>query len=189
MSNSLNLKKQSVVVKMCISAVLAAICFVLDFYASEISKMLFGNALKISFSGLPIILAAIICGPLYGAATGLIGALINQLILYGFTATTVLWVLPNASRGLVVGLLFVLFGKNMNAILIIFETVVGALVTTAFNTLALYVDSRMNGYYSYAFIVGGLLPRILTGVATAVILAIIILPIVKIVKKNIPSLL
>ncbi len=176
---------QSVVAKMCVSGALAAVCFVLDYLATEISFMFFGNTIKISFSGLPIILAAIICGPLYGAATGFIGAMLTQLLSYGFTATTILWVLPATSRGIVVGLLFIAFRRSLAPHFIILETVISSLIVTVLNSLALYVDGNINGYYNPVTFAAGLVPRIASGVATAVILAVIATPIIRAAKKNV----
>ncbi len=175
---------QSLISKICVSGVLAAVCFVLDYFATGISLTLFGNAIKISISGLPIMLAAFLAGPLFGAATGFIGAMLTQLLTYGFTATTLLWVLPATARGLVIGLLFLAFKKSTKSYVLIFETVVSSLLVTALNTLALFVDSKINHYYSFEFIVGGIGLRVVTGIITAVILSLICVPIVKIVKKN-----
>ena len=49
------------------------------------------------------ILAALLCSPLDGAAVGGIGTLLYQLLRYGVTATTPLWILPYILCGLLVG--------------------------------------------------------------------------------------
>ena len=77
----------------CLAGVMAALYVCLDFLAVSVSAP-FGGTMKISISGLPVIIVAIFCGPWWGAATGFIGAFIGQLITYGISATTVLWVLP-----------------------------------------------------------------------------------------------
>ena len=42
-------------------------------------------------------------GPVGGLLVGLLGAFMGQLLTYGVTATTILWILPQAARGLLVG--------------------------------------------------------------------------------------
>ena len=54
--------------------------------------------IRISVDSLPIILGALLYGPVGGLLVGLLGSLMNQLITYGLTATTVLWVIPAAAR-------------------------------------------------------------------------------------------
>ena len=59
--------------------------------------------MKITVDSLPILVAALLLGPLDGLAVGLIGSFLNQMLTYGLTVTTVLWILPAGIRGLVVG--------------------------------------------------------------------------------------
>ena len=83
--------------QMALDAVLAAICMVLGYYGPDL-----GN-LKITFEGLPVILAGLLLGPLDGAVVGGIGTLLYQLLRYGVSATTLLWILPYVLCGLIVG--------------------------------------------------------------------------------------
>ena len=76
--------------QMALDAVLAAICMVLGYYGPDL-----GN-LKITFEGLPVILAGLLLGPVDGAVVGGIGTLLYQLLRYGVSATTLLWILPSA---------------------------------------------------------------------------------------------
>lgn len=63
-----------------------------------------GN-LRITFASLPVVLSALLFGPLESAVTALAGEFINQLIGgYGITATTALWLIPPAVRGVVIGM-------------------------------------------------------------------------------------
>ena len=88
--------------KLAADAVLAAMCAVLGALSLD-----FGN-LKITFESLPVLLAALAFGPLDGLAVGGIGTLIYQLLRYGVSVTTPLWILPYALCGLLVGL----YAKN-----------------------------------------------------------------------------
>ena len=83
--------------KICLAAVMAALYMGLDFLAVSVSAP-FGGSMKLSISGLPVIIISAFFGPLWGAATGFVGAFLGQLITYGFSATTLLWVLPAPAR-------------------------------------------------------------------------------------------
>ena len=48
--------------------------------------------INISVSALPIIVGALLYGPGGGLMVGLVGAFLGQLMTYGVTATTVLWI-------------------------------------------------------------------------------------------------
>ena len=60
--------------------------------------------INISVSALPMIVGALLYGPGGGLMVGLVGAFLGQLMTYGVTATTVLWIIPPAVRGLLIGL-------------------------------------------------------------------------------------
>ena len=167
--------------KLTLCAVMAAVYVGLDFIAFAVSAPL-GGTMKISFSGLPVIIVAVLCGPLWGAATGFVGAFIGQLLSYGLTVTTVLWVLPAVVRGLVFGLLFIAFKKSLKFAPLCVATVVSSLFVTAFNTLAMYLDAKIFKYP--VVILGiGLINRIVVGVLTAVVFAVIVPPIIKLINR------
>ena len=77
---------------------LAAMCAVLGYLSVDL-----GN-LKITFESLPVLVAAFLLGPADGLIVGCIGTLIYQILRYGLTATTALWMLPYMLCGLLVGL-------------------------------------------------------------------------------------
>ena len=73
MQKAKNLKSSNNIKMICLAGVMAALYVCLDFLAVSVSAP-FGNNLKISISGLPVIIVAVFCGPWWGAATGFIGA-------------------------------------------------------------------------------------------------------------------
>ena len=170
-------------VKICICAVLSALYVGLDLLAVSLSAP-FGGTLKLSVSGLPVIIAAILFGPLWAGAVGFVGAFIGQMLSYGFTATTILWVCPATFRGIVMGLLFLLFNKSLKPYILVIETIVSSLLVTAINTFVMYVDAKIY-HYPVALFGISLVNRIIAGVITAVIFAIIVPPIIKLTKKAI----
>ena len=129
---------------------------------------------KFTLEAFPILVAGFLMGPLEGFLVGGLGSFIYQLFFsgYGFTPTTLLWVLPHAARGLLVGFL-AKDKKNMPVWQIVLICVLSALLVTALNTLALYVDSRMYGYYSDKLVFGSLLLKIASGAILAVLFSLI----------------
>lgn len=164
--------------RMAYIAVCAALYFALSFLSIKLGNM------KISVSGLPVIVAAVLFGPGAGFLTGLIGAFLEQLVGFGITVTTLLWILPVAIRGLIVGAYSKRRGFELDFRRLIFITVLSALVLTLLNTLALYVDSIIFNYYSAAFVFGAILPRILTGIVSAVIFSVILPPLLKLIRRH-----
>ena len=137
--------KSSENIKMiCLAGVMAALYVGLDFLAVSVSAP-FGNNLKVSISGLPVIIVAVFCGPWWGAATGFIGAFIGQLISYGIGPTTILWVIPAVARGILMGYLFRAFKKSTKPGIIAIETCISSLVVT----LGSYYGDFTFGDYTY----------------------------------------
>lgn len=172
---------------LCLAGVMAALYVGLDFVAVSVSAP-FGGNLKISFSGLPVIIVAIFGGPLWGAATGFVGAFIGQMITYGFGATTLLWVLPAVVRGLSMGLLFRWFKKSLKPGVLMLETCISSLLVTLFNTGAMLIEQVLYGYYeSFLSIFIAVPTRVLAGVITAVIFSLMLPTIIGAFKKAIPQ--
>ena len=168
---------------MCLSAVMAAIYVALDFLAVAVSSP-FGGTMKISISGLPVIIVSVLCGPLWGMATGFVGAFIGQLVTFGLAPTTLLWVLPAVVRGLSMGLLFLAFKKSINRLYLGISTIISSMLVTAINTAVLYLDSKIYGYGVALFGIS-LVNRIVIAIFTAILFTIVLPPIIKILKDKI----
>lgn len=168
---------------MCLAAVMAALYVGLDFLAVSVSAP-FGGNLKISLSGLPVIIVSIVGGPIWGAATGFVGAFVGQMITYGFSATTLLWVLPAVARGITVGLLFKAFKKSCRPLHLIIITCISSLIVTALNTGAMLIEQKLYGYYSsYVAIFTAIPSRVIAGIITAIIFSLMLPTIMDAVKK------
>jgi ECF transporter S component (folate family) len=162
--------------RLALDAMLAAMFVVLSLFSINLPGM------KITLDSLPILIGAALLGPLDGLAVGLIGSFLNQMITYGFSATTVLWILPAGLRGLLVGLYAKHHGFSMNAAQCVFITVSTALLVTALNTLFLYVDSWVYSY-SYVAALPTLLLRIAAGVITAVLFSLLLPPLLGTLRR------
>lgn len=162
--------------RLALDAMLAAMYVVLSLFSINLPGM------KITLDSLPILIGAALLGPLDGLAVGLIGSFLNQMITYGFSATTVLWILPAGLRGLLVGLYAKHHGFSMNTAQCVFITVSTALLVTALNTLFLYVDSWVYSY-SYVAALPTLLLRIAAGVITAVLFSLLLPPLLGTLRR------
>ena len=142
---------------------------------------------KFTFEAFPVIVCAVIYGPIDAMLVGGVGELINQLFTFGLTPTTLLWLLPILMRGLMIGL-FAKTWKSItakkNKVAFLGVCVVAAVVHSLLNTLALYVDSKMFGYYTQVLVFGALFVRVLASVITAAIMALATMAVVKALKKS-----
>ena len=141
--------------------------------------------IKITFQNLPLFIGAILYGPIEGFIIGFIGMLICQLLSpYGFTYTTFLWCMPQATAGAILG--FVVKKYNIKVdnsprfwILII----IMHLIITVLNTIVIYMDSKIMGYYSFVYVFGSFVVRVLTSMVVGVIYACILPIMIRIIKS------
>lgn len=129
-------------------AMLAAACAVLGYISLS-----FGN-LKITFESLPVLLAAFMFGPVDGMLVGGIGTFIYQVLRYGMTATTLLWILPYVLCGLFTGLAAKGSKNRLDQKRIMLIVVLMGIMIFVVNTFGIYVDSKIYGYYSAAYVFG-----------------------------------
>lgn len=162
--------------KLCLCAAMIALHIVLDMISLRI-----GNNIKITFGGLPFVIVAIMYGPTEGLVVGLLATFLSQLINYGITVTTPLWVIPGGIHGLTMGLLFNAFSRKQDIVPLTVSIALSTLAVTVFNTLALYIDGKIMGY---APIIWATLPfRIISSVLVAVCYSAIITLLLKAVNK------
>ena len=167
--------------RIAIDAVLIAMYFGLSLLSVEI------GGIKLTFASLPTLICAMLFGPVDGFLVGFLGAFMEQMIKYGFTATTLLWVLPPAIRGLFVGVCALLLKKHMSVDAILSTkrpyvyfvvTLISGAIVSVLNTLVFYVDAKMFGYYEYHMIFGVFWIRIASGLLSTLLMASIALPVV-----------
>ena len=147
--------------QLAMNAMMAAMCAVLGYMSLDL-----GN-LKVTFESLPILVSALLFGPLDGMVVGGIGTLIYQLLRYGLSVTTTLWMLPYVICGLLAGWYSKKYAFSLSAKQVMMLVIASELMITALNTGVLYVDSKIYGYYSAAFIFGSLLLRIIICIVKA----------------------
>lgn len=144
---------------------------------------------KFNFASLPIVLAAMLFGPMEGAVVGLLGEFVSQVTgPYGLAPTTVLYVAPAAIRGLVVGFGALgcrHSGKRLESrpVLCYAVCIAAAILTTAGNTISIWLECLM---YRTSFMVNlPFLPgRFATGAATAVCITTVCIPLVHALRRS-----
>ncbi len=170
--------KKKLNLRICMCAIMSALFVILDLVSIK------ADPLKITMSGLPIIVIAVMFGPIDGMIVGFIGAFLVQMITYGFTPTTILWIIPAVFRGFYVGILCKKISINDDFGKFIFIILSSSIIVTLMNTGTMWLDSIIYGYYSYAYIFGSLIYRIVSGVLTGIVYYIltplIIIPLKKI---------
>lgn len=164
--------------QLALDAMLAAMCAVLGYLSLD-----FGN-LKITFESVPILIGALLFGGMSGAAIGGVGTLIYQLLRYGVTVTTPLWILPYALCGLVVGLYAHRKDFHLTQGQTVFIIVLAELMVTASNTLAVIVDAKIFGYYTPTLITGALLLRLVLCVGKALVYAFLLPPLLERLREK-----
>lgn len=164
--------------KLALDAMLAAMCAVLGYLSLD-----FGN-LKITFESLPILVGALLFGASDGAAIAGVGTLIYQLIRYGITVTTPLWILPYVLGGLLVGFYARRRAFALSQVQTIFIVTAAELMITVLNTGALYIDSHIFGYYTATLIYGVLALRLGICVVKALAFAFLLPPLLKALQEK-----
>ena len=125
-----------------IDALLAAMCVVLGFMSIRI-----GNIMKITLEDFPVIFAALLFGPVDGMIVAAVGIFLYQLLSYGITATTALWILPFVIVGGIAGAYAKKsnFNNSNKQILMIF--LISEILICLLNTGAIDADAVMYGDY------------------------------------------
>jgi uncharacterized membrane protein len=127
----------------------------------------------------------LLLGPIDGLVVGGVGSFIYQLFFsgYGITVTTFLWILPHTISGLIAGLYAKYKKFTLSFSQTCFIVIISNLLVTTLNTLALYVDSRMFGYYSKMLVFGSLGIKVIVGIILAIIYSLTIPKLSTLIKK------
>ena len=169
--------------RICYIALLAAMYYVLNLL--EIRTP--GN-LHVTLDALPLMVGALLLGPVDAALVAFFGELLNQVIgPYGITATTLLWTLPPVIYALIIAGAAKRQGREPMERRVVFcytICVVAAVVRSAGNTLVIWADSVIYGYYSFALVFGAAAIRFVTGIVAAVLVATVTMPLVRVLRKQ-----
>lgn len=165
--------------RLAMDAMLAALCTVLSYASIDI-----GNSMRITLESFPIAVGALLLGPLDGAAIAFVGNLIYQLLRHGITATTLLWIAPYVIAGSLIGLA----AKGARGrVRVVAVMLTAELLITALNTGALYIDSKLYGYYG-AYLFALTVPRLALAMAKGAVFGVILPPLTDAVRRALPQL-
>ncbi|MGI6378265.1 ECF transporter S component [bacterium] len=133
--------KSSKTYKMAVAASMAALSLILDVISVR------SNISKFTIYGLPLLLAGFLFGPWVGALAGAVVGFISQMLFYGLSYTTALWMIAPIFWGFLSGLMSkYLIKDNFNLKKVILITFTTSLCVTAINSCALYLDSLIFDY-------------------------------------------
>lgn len=155
--------------QLAINAMLAAMCAVLGYVSLDLGNF------KFTFESFPILLGALLYGPIDGMLIAFIGTGIYQILKYGLMSTTILWIIPYVIYALIIGLLR---KKNWWPLIII-----SGIILTILNTAVIYVDSIVWDYYTFTYVFGSFIFRLVTSVIKSVLFTLIIKKIWNSIKK------
>ncbi len=177
-------KQNRRVAKMTLCALLAAMYVLLSTYLG----IKVGNFLHITFSSLPVILAAILLGPAHAVLVAGMGEFINQMLTYGLSPTMPLWMLPPMCRGLLVGLLVLAVCKagrqaEKSPLLLGGILMLASIASSVVTTLVMWADSTFWGYYSFALVFGASIHRMVSSLVTAAVITLICIPVASALRK------
>ncbi|MCQ2419311.1 MAG: ECF transporter S component [Clostridia bacterium] len=163
-----------------------ALFIALEFALSMLSSHLEFGGVKITLVSLPIILCALLYGPIDAAIIAFLGELLMQMLSWGFTQTTLLWCLPETVRAVILGTGLLWARKTLlvdqpirSHVLYYAICVFAAAVTSVCNTTVYYIDAKMFGYYNYALIFGVFWLRLVVGTVIGALLGALALPLAR----------
>ena len=176
---------RSKTLSLCITGVLAALYVPLSVYLA----VQVGNV-RISFGSFPVVVAALLLGPVEAVGAAFVGEFMKQLLTYGVTATTVLYLIPPALRGLVIGAAALAVRRwgsrrlEERKVLCYAVCVAAAVCTTLGNTMVNLLDSLIYGYYTPMLIWADLMYRLGVGILNSAVIATIAIPIVILLRRQ-----
>lgn len=167
--------------RLVMDAMLVALYFVFSCYLSVNLP-----GIRLTLDLLPVLVAAMLFGPVDGAIVGFIGNCLFQLTgPYGISVTTVLWALPEAVRGIAIG---ITLGKGkwqtMPMPKIMTTLIIISVVFTSLTTGVMYVDCLI---FKYSFLAYSpyIIARYTAGVIIAALSSFMLLPLVRALDKTV----
>lgn len=139
--------------------------------------------LQITFTGIAIIMTAVLYGFPDAILVALLGSFVGQLrSAYGLTITTPIWMIPPILRAVVFGLAYEIFLKKGikledKKLLFILFAIAAGLVTTLANTGAIFLDAKIFEYPVSMAIIESVF-RFVSSIASSIAIGFICLPII-----------
>lgn len=173
--------RKKIIFNIVIASILAAMALVLEKFGIKVPLLGSTTTLRISFYGLPLMIAGIIFGYKTGLIAGFIMSIISQLVLseYGITPTTPLWMIAPILWGLLSGLIVKLFKGNLSILSIVVSVIITSIFVSLSNSLALYVDGIVFQYDTKITFV-----LIISRIFVSIIVACVYIPVLYVLSKR-----
>lgn len=173
--------------KLCICALMAALFVPLELIASNFGKIAFLDNYQIPTSCFPLILASVMFGIGWGAATATVGSFVSQLAMgYGINWSTLLWMVPTVIYAIVVAALYKAFRKSDKFHFLFINLFISAVLLSAMNIGVMYLSSWITSGKAVANLIAIFASfKLVGGIVFAVIFAAITPAIIKKIRKNI----
>ena len=173
--------KRNKVLDLCLCAAMVALHVVLELFCT----IRIGNEIKITFATLPFLIAGMLLGPVCGLATGFVGTFLSQMLTYGFTASTIFWILPGTFMGLSAGLFYKGFHRRPEIKSVAATSAASYLILVIFNFIASYFDGVVIFKYMTLEALLALIPfRLITWICMSIIYTLIALPLARVLQKH-----
>ena len=130
------------------------------------------------------LVAALIVVNRFGSMSTRKLVVIAMMVAVYVVLNTVGRIIPPAVRGLLIGLYAKRCGYELSRRQLVGVLIVTSLVVTLLNTGAIYLDSVIYGYYTYAYVFGKVGIRIVSGAVTAVAMAFVTPPVLDMLKRS-----
>lgn len=166
------------IVRLAYDAVLAAMCAVLGSIAS-----LDLGTWKFTFENFPVLVGALLFGPIDGMLVGGIGIFLSQMIRYGVELSTPLWVFPYILSGLFTGLCAKKLKYNISQVQMIVIIVLNGIIVTAANTLGLFIYNKYILGVPLAATIAAIPKRVAISIVKSVAFAFILPPVLKALRQ------
>ena len=146
--------------------------------------------LTISFASLPIYVAAFYLGAPEAIIVALLGGAADQIISYGISATTLLWLIPGVLRAATASLLAYWYNKLYKKpiercySITLIVCIMSSLICTFATTAVMAIDALIFNYFSWTYILSSLGMRLFSSILVAILCGVVVSPIVNILKQK-----
>lgn len=164
------MKSKNAILRMCEISMVSALSFVLGRLTLS-----FDN-LKITFAAFPILLLACV-SPYWGdaAIASFVAQFLSQMLTYGLSMTTVLWIFPSVFRAVVFWfLVHKILKNNLHKVSYYIGAVVIAVSVTVLNTLVIALDAIIFGYYTPIYVYGMFFVRLGSGIVSMILMSCVV---------------
>ena len=160
------------------------------YYVLGTTLVIHSGNFKLTFISLPVTFTAVLYGPAAGITVALLGEFLTQMSgPFGLAPNTILWMIPPAINGLVVGLVARSMWKKEKKLearpaVCYAVCIVSSIAYWVVNTIVLFIDSKIYGYYNFAFVFGSAALRLGKDLIVAVIVATVVIPLVRALRHS-----